>query len=196
MQKSWCVLLLSLLLFATYSLTAQTNNSATTNNNNATIVKFSSDDEQRQSKTEKISAEQNKDITSNVKNNSENSKGNSIDDNSKCSKHFHGYWDPVVKHPVIEEILPDGTKRIVHRKKPIGKGNDFNIIPNPATNLIKISGAINYSIIKIFNLSGSCVLTKTFNSPQGNNTEINISDLPPGRYIMEIGDNHATFIKE
>ena len=69
----------------------------------------------------------------------------------------------------------------------------INLYPNPANNKIHIEGLEGEHEIQIYNAFGMLVMTTTL---QGD-SEINISDLPTGYYLMRI-DNHRAvkFIKE
>ena len=69
----------------------------------------------------------------------------------------------------------------------------INLYPNPANDKIHIEGLEGEHEIQIYNAFGMLVMTTTL---QGD-SEINISDLPTGYYLMRI-DNHRAvkFIKE
>ena len=69
----------------------------------------------------------------------------------------------------------------------------INLYPNPANDRIHIEGLEGEHEIQIYNAFGMLVMTTTL---QGD-SEINISDLPTGYYLMRI-DNHRAvkFIKE
>ena len=69
----------------------------------------------------------------------------------------------------------------------------INLYPNPANDKIHIEGLEGEHEIQIYNAFGMLVMTTTL---QGD-SEINISDLPTGNYLMRI-DNHRAvkFIKE
>lgn len=69
---------------------------------------------------------------------------------------------------------------------------EFNLYPNPATNVININTITN-SPIKIYNLMGEIVLTK--NTTNGK-TSINIEKLPSGVYLITDGKSFKKFIKE
>jgi hypothetical protein len=65
------------------------------------------------------------------------------------------------------------------------ESNNFFIYPNPATNYIKLSGKIrvtgeNYSV---FSMDGKTLIKGRFHQQEH---PINISKLPPGKYILNI----------
>ena len=74
--------------------------------------------------------------------------------------------------------------------------NGFEIItlyPNPANDIIHIDGLEGEHEVQIYNALGMLVMTTTL---QGD-SEINISDLPAGYYLIRIDSRHAVkFIKE
>ncbi len=69
----------------------------------------------------------------------------------------------------------------------------INLYPNPANDKIHIEGLEGEHEIQIYNAFGMLVMTTTLEG----DSEINISDLPTGYYLMRI-DNHRAvkFIKE
>ena len=93
----------------------------------------------------------------------------------------------VVDHDIVLAAFFEGT----------GVDEDgfetINLYPNPANDKIHIEGLEGEHEIQIYNAFGMLVMTTTL---QGD-SEINISDLPTGYYLMRI-DNHRAvkFIKE
>ena len=93
----------------------------------------------------------------------------------------------VVDHDIVLAAFFEGT----------GVDEDgfetINLYPNPANDRIHIEGLEGEHEIQIYNAFGMLVMTTTL---QGD-SEINISDLPTGYYLMRI-DNHRAvkFIKE
>lgn len=72
---------------------------------------------------------------------------------------------------------------------------EFNLIPNPAKNTLRIVG-VPFSTSKdysILNLQGQTLITGELNS---NEPEINISNLSSGLYLIKIGDSVKKFVKE
>jgi len=74
------------------------------------------------------------------------------------------------------------------------KISSINIYPIPANNYINIEVAngIKYGDVNIYNING--VLVKAANI-QGNELEINISDLPAGSYIIRVEDEKGSVMK-
>ena len=69
----------------------------------------------------------------------------------------------------------------------------INLYPNPANDKIHIEGLEGEHEVQIYNAFGMLVMTRTL---QGD-SEINISDLPTGYYLMRIDNRRAVkFIKE
>jgi len=65
--------------------------------------------------------------------------------------------------------------------------NDLRIYPNPITNgklFVELPNEIENVLIQIYDLSGKLVLTQTANHPK---TEINVSHLQKGVYIVKFG---------
>ena len=93
----------------------------------------------------------------------------------------------VVDHDIVLAAFFEGTGVDEDGFKTI------NLYPNPANDKIHIEGLEGEHEIQIYNAFGMLVMTTTL---QGD-SEINISDLPTGYYLMRI-DNHRAvkFIKE
>ena len=93
----------------------------------------------------------------------------------------------VVDHDIVLAAFFEGT----------GVDEDgfttINLYPNPANDKIHIEGLEGEHEIQIYNAFGMLVMTTTLHG----DSEINISDLPTGYYLMRI-DNHRAvkFIKE
>jgi len=77
-------------------------------------------------------------------------------------------------------------------------GNDestsINIYPIPANNYINVEvvNGNKYGVVNIYNING--MLVKAANI-QGNEMEINISDLPAGSYIIRVEDEKEAMVK-
>jgi hypothetical protein len=68
------------------------------------------------------------------------------------------------------------------------------IYPNPVVNgKLTVELPKNNGTVHIFDLSGKLVLTLTTNSPK---TEINVSNLQKGSYVVKVGAASAKFIKQ
>jgi hypothetical protein len=67
----------------------------------------------------------------------------------------------------------------------IGREQQFNIYPNPASEKIQILNGNTKGEIKIFNIQGKLMLTETITEP---NQTINIQALKSGIYIWEMGN--------
>jgi len=93
----------------------------------------------------------------------------------------------VVDHDIVLAAFFEGT----------GVDEDgfetINLYPNPANDKIHIEGLDGEHEVQIYNAFGMLVMTRTL---QGD-SEINISDLPTGYYLMRIDNRRAVkFIKE
>ena len=72
------------------------------------------------------------------------------------------------------------------------KMNDIHLYPNPATSTIKIEGINGTYQLELFNMIGSlCKHT----SIQGPTSEIDISDLPNGVYLISIENEVNRYTK-
>jgi len=74
----------------------------------------------------------------------------------------------------------------------------LSIFPNPAKNTLTLSGMVNSSSIKIFDVMGTCVLS--MNESAAGDQSIDIQNLIPGIYIVMISNENQNemvkFIKE
>jgi len=64
----------------------------------------------------------------------------------------------------------------------------FAYYPNPVKNVLNLSYKQNISDVKIFNILGQEVLTKSVNAAQG---QVDMSNLPSGNYIAKITSNNV-----
>src|SRR5690606_7905810 len=64
------------------------------------------------------------------------------------------------------------------------KKNFVRLFPNPATDIVTLQGVKNYTRVKISNLQGAELMSKTFS---GNELKLNISSLPAGVYLLQLG---------
>ncbi|MCL2413109.1 MAG: M6 family metalloprotease domain-containing protein [Bacteroidales bacterium] len=72
----------------------------------------------------------------------------------------------------------------------------FNVFPNPVTDgklIVEISDNIRSTAIQIYDLLGNLVLTRPINRPR---TELDISHLPNGAYVVRIGQKTVRIIKQ
>lgn len=69
--------------------------------------------------------------------------------------------------------------------------NDYEIYPNPTSNILFFNSNVKNSLISIFDLNGKIVLTE-----QINNNQVNISDLHNGIYTIKIFDKSGVVIKK
>jgi len=66
---------------------------------------------------------------------------------------------------------------------------DFSFYPNPANDIIILKSPYNIETVEIFSIIGQKVITKTVGATSSN---INISELPTGHYLMRIVSNNET----
>lgn len=66
--------------------------------------------------------------------------------------------------------------------------NEFAYYPNPVKNILNLSYTKNISDVKIFNILGQEVLTKSINA---DNAQIDMSNLPAGNYLAKVTSNNA-----
>lgn len=74
------------------------------------------------------------------------------------------------------------------------KDNTVNIYPNPAKNMIVISAKENLRSYKMYDEAGRLVLSS--DSLKGNKSEINISSIQTGNYIVSVETEKQTVIKK
>lgn len=65
------------------------------------------------------------------------------------------------------------------------------IYPNPAKDVLKINNIIDNQLVTIYSINGAVI--KKINA--SGNTEINISDLRPGMYVVSAGNSFSKFVK-
>ena len=63
------------------------------------------------------------------------------------------------------------------------------VYPNPVSSTLNIQGVDDTVSLSVFNLSGKCVLQET-------GTEIDVTSLHQGTYILRINNNYVKFIKK
>ncbi|MCL2416811.1 MAG: M6 family metalloprotease domain-containing protein [Bacteroidales bacterium] len=72
----------------------------------------------------------------------------------------------------------------------------LSVFPNPVFDgilVVEVPDDIESAVIQIYNLSGQLVLTRPVNRPE---TEIDISHLPNGMYIVRVGHHFVRIIKQ
>ena len=74
--------------------------------------------------------------------------------------------------------------------------SQFSVFPNPTKNILNVTNSINASIqnIELSDLNGRVV--KNVNFTNGNETQINISDISQGVYLMKIISSQGTLVKK
>lgn len=63
------------------------------------------------------------------------------------------------------------------------------VYPNPVSSTLNIQGVDDTASLSVFNLSGKCVLQEA-------GTEIDVTSLHQGTYILRINNNYVKFIKK
>jgi hypothetical protein len=91
---------------------------------------------------------------------------------------------------------------IAHYSNNTGIQNPMNndklesIFPNPTTDFISIKSEFEMSIVKIYDISGNCVLDKSVE----NGNRIDVRKLPAGIYFIKLPDldknKYIRFIKQ
>ncbi|MFP7655005.1 CUB domain-containing protein [Chryseobacterium proteolyticum] len=74
------------------------------------------------------------------------------------------------------------------------KDNTVNIYPNPAKNMIVISAKENLRSYKMYDEAGRLVLSS--DSLKGNKSEVNISSIQTGNYVVSVETEKQTVIKK
>ncbi|WP_296148674.1 T9SS type A sorting domain-containing protein [uncultured Flavobacterium sp.] len=67
--------------------------------------------------------------------------------------------------------------------------NNLKFYPNPVKNVLTVSYSENLSGVKLYNLLGQQVLSKTVNA---NETQVDMSALPAGSYLLEVSSEGKT----
>ncbi len=68
----------------------------------------------------------------------------------------------------------------------ISLDSDFEIYPNPAHDFVRVANVFGYNKLVLTNLSGTVLLTQDIDTGMN---ELNISDLNPGVYILQLTSN-------
>jgi hypothetical protein len=101
--------------------------------------------------------------------------------------------------PAGVDVYKDGSPNVqyitecaVNIKNDYKENNTINIYPNPSNDIINIKiENINNAIIEIYNVSGSLVFSKEFNSKV---EKIDISDYSKGVYMVKVRQADAVYI--
>ena len=67
--------------------------------------------------------------------------------------------------------------------------SSFFVFPNPVSNTLYIQGVDEYAALEVFNLTGKSVI-------EGKGTELDVTSLNQGTYILRINNQYVKFIKK
>ena len=67
--------------------------------------------------------------------------------------------------------------------------SSFFVFPNPVSNTLYIQGVDEYTALEVFNLTGKSVI-------EGKGTELDVTSLNQGTYILRINNQYLKFIKK
>lgn len=67
--------------------------------------------------------------------------------------------------------------------------SSFFVFPNPVSNTLYIQGVDEYAALEVFNLTGKSVI-------EGKGTELDVTSLNQGTYILRINNQYLKFIKK
>lgn len=78
--------------------------------------------------------------------------------------------------------------------------NNVNVYPNPATTAVNLglgNGFLGTTIIRVFDVTGNEVLSKTIEKAAGfSNENFDVSNLANGTYIVKVTNNNRTAVKK
>ncbi|RXR23053.1 T9SS type A sorting domain-containing protein [Flavobacterium stagni] len=88
-----------------------------------------------------------------------------------------------------------GTFLINYTRNSLSNNEDLKLpsialIPNPSNNFITIDSSEPIDYFQLFDWNGKCLMTKN------NSTILNVQDLPPGVYLLEIKSNNVLVSKK
>ena len=111
-------------------------------------------------------------------------------DISNASQIDHKYDN--IKITALKVVPPN----IVSLGKNYLLAEQFNIFPNPATNIVNITNNENVSIkqVEIYDLAGKLINTQNFNSEA--EIQLNVENLTSGSYLLHLKTNQGTAIKK
>ncbi|WKW45798.1 T9SS type A sorting domain-containing protein [Myroides sp. JBRI-B21084] len=72
----------------------------------------------------------------------------------------------------------------------------FNLYPNPATNVVNITNAVNMQVnqITVYTLAGRQVSTQAYNNPA--EIHLNVENLASGTYLLYLQTAQGTAVKQ
>ena len=72
----------------------------------------------------------------------------------------------------------------------------FNVYPNPATNVVNISNSATIAVNKVvlYDVSGKLLKEETYNSTEP--IQVNVANLPSGTYVFHIETDQGTAVKK
>jgi len=121
---------------------------------------------------------------------------------SSSDPFFYGYLDdfrvynyalPASDVARLAGIYPDAISEVANDSK-----NGLALWPSPADDVLHIdysAGSNNsLSTLLVYDMAGKVVMSKTVNS--ANDTEINVSSLSSGKYILKLTNKEKTLMKE
>ncbi len=84
----------------------------------------------------------------------------------------------------LQNTSPDGIDQT--------KAQDVKVYPNPVEDNLHITNAGDYTILRIYDLIGKQVLSKTFNN---DSLIVSLSSLPAGTYVLQLSDGQKSVTK-
>jgi uncharacterized repeat protein (TIGR01451 family) len=104
---------------------------------------------------------------------------------------YFDYNEPVLTNEVVLNKKSTKTKEIPLVDK------DFSLYPNPANDILHLqwTGSVTaaFSSVSVYSLEGKLLSIKTFDALQ---TDLNISDLPKGLYLVQLQNGQVTKMKK
>jgi glucosylceramidase len=89
------------------------------------------------------------------------------------------------------------AKNAVTKTLEVEDQNEMTVFVNKTNDYLKIdTNHEGEGEVEIYSLTGQSVLKRTVNFTKGNQSEIEISRLPKGLYIVNIKDDKGTFSKK
>jgi len=121
--------------------------------------------------------------------NSGNNSYSFIDRNASAGNNFYR----------LKMVDKDGVSKMSKIEKVnLVKFHNVKVYPNPATNSVSVRGLREYNKLRIANLQGQQMISKSFENTD--EIKLDISGLPSGVYILQVGKNnyehHIKLIKK
>ncbi|NLN74607.1 MAG: T9SS type A sorting domain-containing protein [Bacteroidales bacterium] len=69
----------------------------------------------------------------------------------------------------------------------------FNVYPNPASDVVQISSPVNFQTLRVFDMTGREIYTEIVNA---NNTSLNVSNLNKGIYLITLEGENSKVTKK